>query len=309
MPPLKEFKSHEEHIELLRSRGMKINDEEQMLRVLSRVSYYRLSGYWYPYRQPIPRTRKRSDTFIVGTESSDVLALYDFDHRLREAVFKCLGPIELAVRSILGDKLGEIDPMIHLKPEALGARAKKQGTSAASNIYNEWLNRYNAALARSREPFVSHHKNKYDGRLPIWAAVEVTDWGLLSHLYSLSPESVRKAMATPLSLTAPQLGSWLQSLNIVRNYSTHHARMFNSVYAIKPKRPDTQLIPDFAVIEDQRNRCFYQLTMIQHLLTALNVGDSSTLPNVLETFPQVHHVSINSMGVPRDWRKMSLWKH
>lgn len=49
--PAKNFKSHGQQIELLRSRGMHIEDEAAARRALERVNYYRLSGYWYPYRE------------------------------------------------------------------------------------------------------------------------------------------------------------------------------------------------------------------------------------------------------------------
>ncbi|KKO79875.1 hypothetical protein WU87_07130 [Corynebacterium minutissimum] len=58
---------------------------------------------------------------------------------------------------------------------------------------------------------------------------------MLSYLYGMSPNIVRKRIAEPCGLTGPQLESWLKSLNILRNYAAHHARMFNRVYDIKPK--------------------------------------------------------------------------
>jgi hypothetical protein len=50
----KPFKTVPEQIELLRLRGMDIGDEDVAIRYLQNVGYYRLSGYWYPYRQVVP---------------------------------------------------------------------------------------------------------------------------------------------------------------------------------------------------------------------------------------------------------------
>ncbi|MDK8845628.1 hypothetical protein QP888_03695 [Corynebacterium sp. MSK297] len=41
--PSKIFKSHGEQIDLLRSRGMRIEDEAEARRILERVNYYRLA--------------------------------------------------------------------------------------------------------------------------------------------------------------------------------------------------------------------------------------------------------------------------
>ena len=38
----------EEQIQLLRSRGMVINNEEKAKEVLSDIGYYRLGFYWFP---------------------------------------------------------------------------------------------------------------------------------------------------------------------------------------------------------------------------------------------------------------------
>lgn len=52
------FKSHGQQIDILRSRGMKFEDEVEARRTLERVSYYRLSGYWYPHREMSPNRRQ-----------------------------------------------------------------------------------------------------------------------------------------------------------------------------------------------------------------------------------------------------------
>lgn len=109
-----------------------------------------------------------------------------------------------------------------------------------------WLDRYNKEPSFSREDFVKHHQRKYGGQLPIWAAVEVIDWGSLAYLYRLSPIAVCDVIAARMKLTAAQLGSWIRALNIVRNYSAHHARMFNRVYTLKPRLPKVETHPELA---------------------------------------------------------------
>lgn len=308
--PSKIFKSHGEQIDLLRSRGMCIEDEAEVRRILERVNYYRLSGYWYSYRQPPSDGSQRLDTFVEGTSFAEVVSLYEFDERLRAGVFMCLTPIELAVRSTLGHELGRIDPLIHLRPEILGpvAREPKSATEP-SYKYKKWKRLYEKELSLSREDFVTHHKNKYSGQLPIWAAIEIIDWGSLSYLYQLAPIDVRDTIADRIRLTSAQLGSWLKALNIVRNYSAHHARMFNRVYTIKAKLPTQDDVPELEPATNAINRCFGQLTLIQYLLNELGVGDSTILPNILETYPAAKMVPQSHMGIPSSWETLPLWKH
>ena len=47
----KVWKSYEEQLEILKSRGLQIGDEKKALAYLRTIGYYRLSGYLYPFRQ------------------------------------------------------------------------------------------------------------------------------------------------------------------------------------------------------------------------------------------------------------------
>lgn len=48
MKPLKPWLSFSEQLELLRERGLQVEDRAAALDYLKRLGYYRLSGYWYP---------------------------------------------------------------------------------------------------------------------------------------------------------------------------------------------------------------------------------------------------------------------
>lgn len=305
--PGKLFRTYEEQVELLESRGMVVEDAGWAIKVLRRVSYYRLSGYWYSFREFKLDGSGRGDTFKAGTTFGDVLALYDFDVRLRAAVFTSLAPIELSIRALLGHELGRIDPQVHFRPELLGPTARKSGTATASSRFTNWSQKYENELNRSQEDFVKHHRERYGGQLPVWVAVEILDWGKMTHLYGLSPNAVRDAIAAEVDLTAAQLDSWLKSLNIVRNYAAHHGRMFNRVYALKPKLPESGRKPELASLESLKNRTFAQLALIQFLLTQLKVGDSRLIPAVMRSYPDVKIVPISRMGVPNGWNTHPLF--
>ena len=307
--PSKTFKTHGEQIALLRCRGMQINDVAYARRVLERVNYYRFSGYWYSFRQLDSDGCHRLDVFVDGTNFTDVAALYDFDERLRSAVFDCLTPVELALKAMLGHELGRLDPLVHLRPALLGPGARQKRSAAKpSQQYQMWLDRYNKELSLSREDFVKHHQRKYGGQLPIWAAVEVMGWGSLAYLYRLSPIAVCDVIAARMKLTAAQLGSWIRALNIVRNYSAHHARMFNRVYTLKPRLPKVETHPELAAAKKALNRCFGQLTLIQYLLTVLGIGNRTLLPRTLSTYPDIPALPISHMGTPKDWQTLPLWQ-
>lgn len=298
MSAVKLFQSYDQQVERLMGRGMDVGDREDAAEQLRQINYYRLSGYWYPFRR---RTGAgRSDEFEGGTNLGEVLALYRFDVSLRATVFASLAPIELTIRAHLGHALGREGECIHLEPGRLNARARSGGQ------YGRWLDRYDRELADSREDFVLHHRERYDGVLPVWAAVEVLDWGGLTKLYGFAPRAVQDAVAGDLGLTAPQLESWLKSLNIVRNVCAHHGRLFNRVFALSPKLPAVGRYPELD-LPNSYTRSFGQLTLIQFVLDRLGLK-RSMLPAVMRTYPTSPRLPISWTGAANGWAESPLWR-
>lgn len=298
---VKAYKTYDDQIGILAGRGMEIGDREDAVDVLRRVNYYRLSGYWYPFRKQ--SSGGRQDDFYAGTCFSDVVALYDFDARLRAATFAALMPIELAIRALLGHELGRIDPCAHLDASLLGPTAR------SGDGYRRWLARYESEVAQSREDFVAHHEEKYGGRLPVWAATELLDWGSLTYLYGFAPRRVQDAVADACGLRGPQLTSWLKALNLVRNTCAHHGRLFNRVHTLVPRLPPVGVHPDLDAVSADWSRTFGQLTLVQFLTDRLGVGRSRLLPAVLRSYPAVRFVPISHVGAPDGWQgSSSLWE-
>ena len=48
IPYTKTIKTFDEQIGILKSRGLQFNDEMRAKQLLQNISYYRMSGYWYP---------------------------------------------------------------------------------------------------------------------------------------------------------------------------------------------------------------------------------------------------------------------
>ena len=298
MAAMKQFKTYEEQVALLASRGMDVGDPQAAAGQLRRVNYYRLSGYWYPFRRIEGGTRV--DEFAPGTTLTDIIKLYDFDTNLRTMTFASLSPVELTMRALLGHALGEIDECAHLKLDAWNVRAR-------GSEYTRWRTLHRRELKDSREDFVKHHKANYGGVLPVWAAVEVLNWGSLTKLFGFSPRLAQDQVAAAFGLSAPQLESWLKSLNIVRNVCAHHGRLFNRVFALKPKLPPIGVHPHL----DEAGhfaRTFGQLTLIQHLLHTQGIGRPAVLPKVLRSFPPVPLLAVSHTGAPPDWDTLTLWR-
>lgn len=299
----KNFRSYEEQVDLLIARGMRIADKSEGANHLERINYYRLSGYWYPFRQR-DQNGKRLDSFIPGTTLDDVLQVYEFDSRLRIATFASLSDIELWLRANLGYSLGQVDSHAHLSPSILNVNS-----SRTSSTYQTWVKKYQRELSKSKEDFVKHHHRKYGGKLPVWVAVEILDWGALSHLYGFSPQLIQQAIADSCALSVPQMQSFLRTLNAVRNTAAHHGRLFNRAHALRPKLPAVGVSKTLDAVRLESNRTFALLSLIQYLRTVMGLKPSSMLIKAFEAYPKdIQHLPLNVTGAPQNWADLDLWK-
>ncbi|MDR2710134.1 MAG: Abi family protein [Burkholderiales bacterium] len=194
MKPLKPWLSFVNQLQQLQARGLQVDDPVAALDYLERLGYYRLSGYWYPLRlidQEASKARGKAvrlDSFASGSRFKDVVRLYVFDKKLRLLALDALERVEMAVRVDVAHLLGKRDPRAHENPMCLHGNFTKKlissGPDKGKTQHQVWLAKYQSLLLRVRkEPFVAHHLQQYDG-LPIWAAIEVWDFGLLSKLFA-----------------------------------------------------------------------------------------------------------------------------
>lgn len=92
--------SFEDQLQLLKARGMQVDDDAAALDYLERIGYYRLSGYWYPMRQidkeesDLQKAPVRSDRFLPESRFEDAVRLYVFDKKLRLLALDALERIE-----------------------------------------------------------------------------------------------------------------------------------------------------------------------------------------------------------------------
>lgn len=319
MTNLKEWKTFEDQLELLRGRGLHVDDDAAALSYLQRIGYYRLSGYWYPLRE-LDRIASseasepvRRDTFMPGSRFKDVVRLYVFDKKLRLLALDALERIELAVRVDVAYLLGKHDACAHENANCLhgnfSKRPIKSGRDRGRTQHEVWLEKYQSLLHRSRKaPFVEHHQAKYGGRLPVWVAIELWDFGLLSHLLSgLRYEDQQIIAARYGAESGKTFAGWFRSLNFIRNVSAHHGRLWNTnVLELCPVPSDWPNMPIA--------RPFLYFCLMQQMLRIICPNSSwgqRFAALLAEDFPKLPDgsASLEDMGLSSGWNEWDLWRH
>ena len=94
VPYIKPALTYAAQLSQLKDRGLIIDDEQLFLEILEKKSYYRLSGYWYPFLAD-----KENHLFKEGSSFKAAYKLYCFDRELRQLVIREIEKIEIAVRA------------------------------------------------------------------------------------------------------------------------------------------------------------------------------------------------------------------
>lgn len=288
--------SFPDQADLLIGRGLN-GDRDKLIRRLEQVNYYRLSAYWYSFRQP------GGDDLHPGTTLDSVWDRYVFDRQLRVCVMDAIERVEVAIKTQLAASLAlQHGPFAHLDRTNLPNMKPYE--------HRRLLDKIQKGEDRSREEFVKHFHGKYtsETNLPIWMAIEVMDFGTMLTLFKGSDQYTKRPIAACYELTAKVLESWLLSLNYLRNLCAHHARLWNRVLSVAPLIPNTANRPEFHTpVAIPPNRAFTTLTILQYLLGF--IAPQSGWAQRLETLWTEKHpnIPIDFMGFPPDWKTCPIW--
>lgn len=310
----------------LRERGLDIGSADYAESLLRRIGYYRLSGYWYLFREPDPSgDGVRRSTFASGSSLRTVHQIYDFDRALRMRVFDALEMVEVALRFRIGHLLGRDHVYAHRDPTYLLPSFTGQDSQHPALSYSRWLDsdhagwlrEVNREESRSSETFVEHVTAKYGGPLPIWVATEIMSFGTLSRLFSGMPSTQKNRIAAAFGIVdavpngdGSLAGNWLNHLRYIRNTCAHHARLWNKNLTVQLAEP--RGIPELAHLSDPatRTRVYGTLAVLSYLTERIHPGcgwREATFAFVRSTAESLD-LQLSQLGFPEDPADLDLWK-
>ena len=311
-----------QQIQLLQSRGMEVSDIAKAEAYLSRIGYYRLSAYWYPFRTygkvTLPNgkiQRNVKDDFQPGTRFSDCLDLYVFDKKLRLLVMDGLERVEIALRTDIALLLGQSDVLAHTNEALLhNDFTNIVNPNNGKTEHDVWLEKQNASFRRSKEEFVKHFKSKYpNDEMPIWMAVELWDFGMLSYFFGGMRKIDQNKIATAYSLPHGRiLESWLRCLNVLRNSCAHHTRLWNKPLVITPSWPKLQECAELdhlIGVTQSQTRFYASAVILKYLLKLINPSSSwgDRLKAHMSTLPKATQLNLTAAGFPLSWEQEAIW--
>lgn len=217
-------KTFQEQVELYKNRQLYIEDSEYAEKVLQRINYYRLSAYGLTLKDPLNKNQ-----YSNGSSFNKMLSLYEFDQKLRVLLLGVLETIEVAFRTHISYEVAH-------KFGPLGYKDKENFLN--EKFHQDSIDEMEQLIKKSRkgELFIQHHFEKYEGIIPIWAAIEITSFGFISKFYRNLNEDIKKQIAKVYyNVPYKYIESWLQTLSNIRNVCAHYGRIYNKKLTFKPR--------------------------------------------------------------------------
>lgn len=193
--------------------------------------------------------------------------------------------------------------------------ALKNPQKAQESKLTEWLRRLDEKFkkATNKEDFAKHFAEKYPNDTPpIWVAVEVWDFGTMSHFFSGMKISDRDKIAQKYGLPSGDVfESWLRNLNDVRNFCAHHSRLWNRNMSSVPTWPTNGVLPDLDhVTEPVRSRLYASAVILRHLLKMINPSSkwADRLIAHVGELPPNPRIPLESAGFFAGWENEAVWR-
>ena len=214
------FKSIDEQIEILKSKGLVINDLDKTKDILFRENYFFISGYRHLFLKS-PKDRN----FIKGTTFRELYALFNFDRQVRNIVFKNLLIIENNLKSIISYQLSKkygFREKDYLKPENFTKVPDKQRQLSDTLKKMKRQIRVNGA----QHSATSHYLKNY-GYIPLWVVVKVLSFGIVGELYTVMKREDQEEIANIYDLSINNLLTYLPILSNYRNLCAHEDILYD----------------------------------------------------------------------------------
>lgn len=216
----KTFKSLDEQIEILRSKGLIVDDYDFTKDILLRENYFFISGYRHVF---LRSTKDRM--YITGTHFREVYALFTFDRQIRNIMFKNIMIIENNTKSIFSYQLSKkygYRERDYLNPKNFNTAREK------SRQVNDLLRKMKRQIRVNGQQHsaTKHYADNY-GYIPLWIVVKVLSFGIVSELYTIMKNEDQVEIAQIYGLSTEDLTVYLQILSNFRNLCAHEDILYD----------------------------------------------------------------------------------
>ena len=218
---IKDFKTISQQVEILKNKGLIIDDIEKAEMILLKENYFFINGYRHLFMN------SASDrTFVTGATFDEIYSLFLFDRYSRNIFFKNLLIIENRLKSIISYQLSKRygykeKDYLNYKNFSLDPEKKRRVKDVIEKMKRQI--RINA----SRHSATMHYLKNY-GYIPLWILVKVLSFGMVCELYSILKDEDQIEVASVFGVSVEYLEDFLPILSNYRNLCAHEDIVFDN---------------------------------------------------------------------------------
>ena len=301
----KTFKNLDEQIEIMRSRGLVINDIEKAKNILLRENYFFLSGY----RHLFIKSRK-TENFISGTTFEELYAMFVFDRKVRNIFFKNLLIIENNIKSLISYQLSK--KYGYREKEYLNPKNFSKDPIKSRQVH-DILNKVKRQIRTNvkQHSATMHYVTNY-GYIPLWILVKVLSFGIVGELYNILDDSDQIEISSFYNLDVESLGIYLSILSNYRNLCAHEDILYD--HRTQKQIPDTRYhyLLNIEMTDGEynygKNDLFSVVIVLKQLLTDKEfrefINEIGYEIDMLEGKTNILPITnfLNKIGFPDNWR-------
>ena len=303
----KTFKTLEEQINILESKGLVINDYTKAQQILMRENYFFVNGYRYLLMKP-----NQANYFVDGATFEELYAIFIFDRKMRNIMFKNILIIENNIKSIISYEMSKkygYSEKDYLNPKHF--RREHFKMNKINDVINKMKRqiRLNGKQHRATRHYISNY-----GNIPMWVSVKVLSFGIISELYSILKEEDKINIAKLYHMSHEELSIYLAILSNYRNLCAHEDILYDhQTQRSIPNNRFHQML-NIPKIEDEyiygKNDSFAVLIMIRQMLSD---GEFKDMINEISyeidiLYGKIASVNtkdiLNKIGFPDNWREL-----
>lgn len=215
----KTFKTLDEQIKILQSKGLNVPDEDYAKEILLRENYFFLSGYRHLFIES-PTNR----VFLKGTTFNELYSLFYFDRHIRNIIFKNLLIVENNIKSIMAYELSQRygireDQYLNPKNFVRDPDRKKQVLDLLKKLKRQI--RINGGSHQATQHYIENY-----GYIPLWIVVKILSFGIVGEFFSILKVEDQKEIAKVFKISSEDLLIWLPILANYRNLCAHEDVLF-----------------------------------------------------------------------------------
>ena len=258
------FKTLDEQIDILRSKGLIVNDINKAKMILFKENYFFISGYRHLFMKSY-----KSDTYINGTTFEELYATFVFDRNIRNIMFKNILIIENNIKSVISYQLSK--NYGYKEKEYLDPKNFNQDPMRSRQV-KDVINKMKRQIRVNGKQHAAtmHYINNY-GYIPMWILVKVLSFGIISELYSILKEKDQQFIAEQYDLDIETMTIYLSLLANFRNLCAHEDILYD--HRTQRSIPDTKYhyLLNIDMTDDEylygKNDLFALIIILKRMLT------------------------------------------